>query len=160
MDVVCFPDDMGFQDRPYVRPELYRKMIKPYHRRIVETIKRKTDAKVLMHTDGSVYPLIPDFIEIGVDILNPVQVSARDMDSRRLKAEFGADMSFWGGIDTHRVLPTGTPEDVRNEVKKRIADLAPGGGYVLGSVHHILAEVPPENVVVMFDAALEYGSYG
>ncbi len=160
VDVVCFPDDLGFQDRTYVRPELYRQRIKPYHRRLVEAIKSKTQAKVLMHTDGSVYALIPDLIDIGVDVLNPVQVSARDMDARRLKAEFGADLSFWGGIDTHRVLPTGTPEDVRNEVKARIEDLAPGGGYVLGSVHNILAEVPPENVVVMFDSALEYGNYG
>jgi uroporphyrinogen decarboxylase len=159
VDVVCFPDDLGFQDRPYVRPELYRKMIKPYHRRTVETIRSNTKAKVLMHTDGAVYPLIPDFIDIGVDILNPVQISAKDMEARRLKTEFGADISFWGGIDTHRVLPTGTPAEVRNEVKERIEDFAPGGGFVLGSVHNILAEVPAENVVVMFDSALEYGNY-
>jgi uroporphyrinogen decarboxylase len=159
VDVVSFPDDMGFQDRPYVRPELYREMIKPYHRRLVEAIKSNTEAKVVMHSDGSVYPIIPDFIEIGVDALNPVQVSAKDMDSQRLKAEFGEDMCFWGGIDTHRVLPTGTPEAVRGEVKTRIADLAPGGGYVLASVHNIQAEVPPENIVAMFDSAEEYGQY-
>jgi uroporphyrinogen decarboxylase len=159
VDVVSFPDDMGFQDRPYVRPELYREMIKPYHRRLVEAIKSNTEAKVVMHSDGSVYPIIPDFIEIGVDALNPVQVSAKDMDSQRLKSEFGKHMCFWGGIDTHRVLPTGTPEAVRGEVKTRIADLAPGGGYVLASVHNIQAEVPPENIVAMFDSAEEYGQY-
>ncbi len=159
VDVVLFPDDLGFQDRCYVRPELYRQMIKPYHRRLVEVIKSKTQAKVLMHSDGCVYPIIGDLIEIGVDALNPVQVSAKDMGSQRLKADFGGSLSFWGGIDTHEVLPVGTPEDVRNEVMTRIRDLAPGGGYVLASVHNILEEVPPENVVAMLDTALEYGRY-
>jgi uroporphyrinogen decarboxylase len=159
VDVVVFLDDLGFQDRCYVRPELYRERIKPYHRRLVEAIKSKTGAKVLLHSDGSVYSIIADLIDIGVDALNPVQVSAAGMDSRRLKEEFGADMSFWGGIDTHQVLPFGSPEDVRNEVKTRIQDMGPGGGYVLASVHNIQAEVPPENIVAMFDSALEYGRY-
>ena len=159
VDVVLFFDDLGFQDRPFFRPELYRKMVKPYHRRLVDTIKSKTKAKVLMHSDGSVYPLIGDLIEIGVDALNPVQVSAKNMDSARLKTEFGADLSFWGAIDTQRVLSVGSPEDVRKEVKRRIHDLAPGGGYVLASVHNIQAEVPPENIVAMFDSSLEYGCY-
>ena len=154
VDVVSFPDDLGFQDRPYVRPETYRNMIKPYHRRLVEAIKSKTRAKVLIHSDGAVYPIIADLIEAGIDGLNPVQVSARGMDSHRLKQEFGADLVFWGGIDTHRILPTGTPEDVRGEVRKRIEHLAPSGGYVLASVHNIQAEVPPENIVAMFDGAL------
>ena len=159
VDVVLFPDDMGFQDRPYVRPELYRQKIKPYHRRLVEAIKSKTKAKVLMHSDGSVYGIIPDLIDVGIDALNPVQVSANDMDSQRLKAEFGDSLCFWGAIDTHWALPTGTPEDVRNEVKTRMRDLAPGGGYVMASVHNIQADVPPENIVAMFDSALEYGRY-
>ena len=159
VDVVLFPDDMGFQDRSYVRPELYRQKIKPFHRRLVEAIKSKTKAKVLMHSDGSVYSIIPDMIDIGIDALNPVQVSANDMDSQRLKAEFGGSLSFWGAIDTHWALPSGTPEDVRNEVKTRIRDLAPDGGYVMASVHNIQADVPPENIVAMFDSALEYGQY-
>ncbi len=153
VDVVSFPDDMGFQDRPYVRPELYRSAIKPYHRKLVEAIKRKTEAKVVMHSDGSVYPIIADLIDVGIDALNPVQVSAKDMDSVRLKREFGADLSFWGGIDTHRVLPSGTPEDVRTEVESRVRDLGTNGGYVLASVHNIQAEVPAENIVAMFDTA-------
>ena len=160
VDVVSFPEDLGFQDRPFMRPELYRAKVKPYHRRLVEAIKSKTRAKVLIHSDGAVYRLIGDLIDIGVDALNPVQVSARDMDSARLKAEFGANMSFWGGIDTHHVLPAGTPEDVREEVKTRIGDLARGGGYVVGPVHNIQAEVPAENIVAMYDSALEYGYYG
>ena len=159
VDVIGFPDDLGFQDRPYMRPELYRKIVKPYHRRLVEAIKKHSDAKIVMHCDGSIYPLVPDLIDIGVDVLNPVQLSAANMDSRRLKVEFGDNLSFWGAIDTREVLPRGTPEDVRNEVKRRIAELASGGGYVLASVHNIQAEVPPENVVAMFDSALEYGRY-
>jgi uroporphyrinogen decarboxylase len=142
-----------------MRPEVYRKMVKPYHRRLVEATKRKTDAKVLLHSDGSIYALLTDLVDIGVDAINPVQVSAAEMDSKRLKQEFGADLSFWGGIDTQEVLPRGTPEDVRNEVKTRLADLGPGGGYVLAAVHNIQSEVPPENVVAMFDSALDLGRY-
>ena len=159
VDVVVIGDDYGIQDRCYVRPELFRQRIKPYLRRMVEAIKSKTKAKMLLHSDGSVYSIIPDLIDVGVDALNPIQVSAKDMDTRRLKAEFGQDLSFWGAIDTNRVLPRGTPEDVRREVNTRIRDLAPGGGYMLASVHDILAEVPPENIVAMFDAAEEYGRY-
>jgi uroporphyrinogen decarboxylase len=159
VDVVLIADDLGFQDRPYMRPELYRRKIKPYQRRLVETVKSKTDAKVLLHSDGAIFALIPDLIDIGVDAINPVQVSAAGMDSRHLKVEYGRDMAFWGAVDTHRVLPTGSPDDVRREVRRRIRDLAPGGGYVLTSVHNIQAEVPPENVVAMFDAALEHGRY-
>jgi uroporphyrinogen decarboxylase len=160
VDVVVFLDDLGFQDRPYMRPEVYRKLVKPYHHRLIEAVKSKSDAKVLLHSDGSVYALLGDFVDIGVDALNPVQVTAAEMGSRRLKAEFGKDLSFWGGIDTQQVMPLGTPDDVREEVKTRIADLAPGGGYVLASVHNIQSEVPPENIVAMFDSALEYGRYG
>ena len=157
VDVFLFPDDLGFQDRPYMRPELYREKVKPYHRGFVDAVKRNTKAKALLHSDGAIYPLIPDLIDIGVDVLNPVQVSAAGMDSQRLKAEFGGNLSFWGGIDTQHVLPWGTPEEVRSEVRTRIEHLAPGGGYVLGSVHNIQAEVPPENITAMFDSALEHG---
>jgi uroporphyrinogen decarboxylase len=104
-----------------------------------------------------VAPLIPDFIEMGVDILNPVQVSAAGMDTKRLKRTFGDDIVFWGaGCDSQRVLPFGTPQEVRDEVRRRIDDLAPGGGFVFAPVHNIQAEVPVENVVAMFEAAREY----
>jgi uroporphyrinogen decarboxylase len=159
VDIVGFPDDLGFQDRPFMRPEVYRKMVKPYHGRVVDAIKRNTDAKVLMHNDGAIYPMIQDYIDIGVEVLNPVQVSAANMDSRRLKEEFGKDLSFWGAIDTGEVLPLGTPEDVRAEVKTRIDDLGPSGGYVLASVHNIQAEITAENIVAMFDSGKEYGRY-
>ncbi len=159
VDVVSFPDDLGVQDSLMMGLEMYRRMVKPFHRQLVEAIKSKTDAKIVMHNDGAIFPMIPDIIDIGVDCINPIQVSARGMETDRLKAEFGADLSFWGAIDTNFVLPRGTPDDVHHEVKRRIGDLAPGGGYILGSVHHMQAEVPPENVVAMFDSAEELGRY-
>ena len=159
VDVVTFGDDIGSTNSLMMSLEMYRRQLKPFHRRLVEAIKRKTDAKIVMHNDGAIYPMIPDIIDIGFDCLNPVQVSARGMETDRLKAEFGADLSFWGAIDTNFALPRGTPEDVRSEVGKRIKDLAPGGGFMLASVHNIQAEVPPENVVAMFDSAEELGQY-
>jgi uroporphyrinogen decarboxylase len=136
-------------------------MVKPKQRRLVEAIKRKTNAKLFYHSCGASCELIPDLIELGFDILNPVQVSARGMDTKGLKAEFGKDIVFWGGgVDTQRVLPFGTPEQVAEEVKRRIDDLAPGGGFVFAAVHNIQAFVPPENVVAAFDTALAHGRYG
>jgi len=157
VDVVMFPEDMGTQDQLFMRPELYRRTIKPYHRRFVEAIKGKTRAKVLIHSDGAVYEAIGDFIEMGIEALNPVQVSAKGMgDTKKLKAEFGRDLCFWGAIDTHRVLPFGTPEEVAAEVRMRIDHLGPGGGYVVASVHTINAEVPPANVAAMLETARNY----
>jgi len=153
IDVVMFGDDIGTQNAPLFRPDLYRRVIKPQHKRMVQAVKR-CGKPVLYHSCGSVYRLIPDLIELGIDALNPVQVSAADMDTKRLKQEFGRDLTFWGGIDTHRVLPMGTQEEVREEVKRRIGDLAEGGGYVLCAVHNVQPEVPPENVVAMYEAAL------
>jgi uroporphyrinogen decarboxylase len=157
VDVVVFYDDLGTQKAPLIRPELYRRVIKPHHRRMTETARRH-GKKILWHSCGSVYQFIPDLIEIGVDALNPVQVSAAHMDTKRLKREFGRDLAFWGGVDTGKVLPLGTPAEVREEVKRRIEDLAAGGGYILAAVHNIQADVPPQNVVAMFDAAREFGS--
>jgi uroporphyrinogen decarboxylase len=160
LHVFTFWDDICGQDGWLIRPELYRKMIKPKQRRLVEAIKKKTDAKVFYHSCGATAGLIPDLIDLGFDILNPVQVSARGMDTRWLKQEFGKDIVFWGGgIDTQHVLPFGKPEEVVDEVKRRIDDLAPGGGFVFAAVHNIQAFVPPENIVAAFDTALEYGRY-
>jgi len=158
VDLVMFGDDLGTQQGPVMNPALYRRMIKPTHARMVQAAK-KFSKPVLLHSCGSVAALIPDFIEIGIDALHPVQVTAKDMGTAQLKQQFGRDITFWGGIDTHRVLPRGTPAEVREEVRKRIADLAPGGGYVLGSVHNIQAEVPVENVLAMVEAAREFGKY-
>jgi uroporphyrinogen decarboxylase len=159
VDVVQMEGDLGQQDGPLFSPRLFRQIYKPRLRRVVETIKRHTRAKVLLHACGSVYWAIPDLIEAGIDVLNPVQVNAADMDPGRLKREFGGDLSFWGGGCDTILLQQGSPAAVEREVERRIADLAPGGGYVFGSIHNIAAGVPPENVVAMFRAAQKYGAY-
>ncbi|MCX6032825.1 MAG: hypothetical protein NT169_26510 [Chloroflexi bacterium] len=153
-------DDVAGQDGWLISPSVYRKLIKPKQRRLVEAIKKKTNAKLFYHSCGATRNLIPDLIDLGFDILNPVQVSARGMDTKKLKADFGKDITFWGGgVDTQHVLPFGTPNEVRDEVKRRIDDLAPGGGFVFAAVHNVQAFVPPENVVAAFETALEYGGY-
>jgi uroporphyrinogen decarboxylase len=156
-DFCFFGDDVAFQDGPMMSMELYRKMVKPYHARVFSYIKSRSSAKILYHSCGSVAHLIPDLIELGVDALNPVQVSAKGMDTKTLKREFGKDICFWGAVDTQRVLPFGSPADVAAETKRRIEDLGPGGGYVLCAVHNIQADVSPENICAMYDAAREYG---
>jgi uroporphyrinogen decarboxylase len=159
IQVFTYWDDVNTQDGWMISPDLYRRMIKPKQRRLVEAIKRKTDARLFFHGCGAAFDLIPDLIDLGFDIFNPVQVSARGMDTKRLKQTYGNDITFWGGIDTQRVLPFGKPADVVDEVKRRIDDLAPGGGFVFAAVHNIQAQVPPENILAMFDTALEYGTY-
>jgi len=160
LQVCTYWDDLNGQDGWLISPDIYRKMIKPKQRRLLEAIKSKTGAKIYYHGCGAVYNLIPDLIELGFDILNPVQVSARGMNTRRLKEEYGQDIVFWGGgVDTQHVLPFGTPEKVADEVKRRIDDLASGGGFVFAAVHNIQALVPPENIVTAFETALEYGKY-
>jgi uroporphyrinogen decarboxylase len=155
-------DDLGDQRGTRISPEMYRRYIKPRHRKLIQFI-RQTSSKpvyVFLHSCGSVYDLVGDFIEIGVDILNPVQVSASKMESGRLKREFGRDIVFWGGgVDTQRVLPYGSTDDVKAEVKRRIDDLAPDGGFVFNPVHNIQFDVPPENIVALWEAWLEYGVY-
>jgi uroporphyrinogen decarboxylase len=160
IDVVVMGDDLGSQNAPLLSPAMYRRLVKPFHADLVETIKARTKAKVFYHSDGAIYPLLGDLVEVGVDLLNPVQVSARDMgDTARLKKEFGRRLSFCGAIDTQDVLPHGSPQDVRREVRRRIQDLAPGGGYILAAVHCIQPDVPPENVVAMLEEALVAGRY-
>ena len=152
VQVIEVNDDLGTQLGPQLDPDLYRKMIKPYHKRLWRYIKEKTGCYLLLHSCGSVYDFIPDFIEMGIDALNPVQVSARNMDTARLKTEFGSEISFWGGgCDTQRILPFGTPDEVGEEVKRRVNDLSPGGGFVFTQVHNIQPDVPPENIMAMYD---------
>jgi len=160
IDVFFWPDDMGFQDSPYMKPQMYRDLVKPYHARFLQAVKAKTGALIMMHNDGAIHDWLGDYVEIGVEALNPVQVSARGMgDTAALKAEFGDDLVFWGAIDTQHVLPFGTPAEVRDEVRRRVDTLGPGGGYVLASGHCLQAEVPPENALAMFEAVAEMGSY-
>jgi len=160
IQIIQMGDDLGTQRGPQMSPKMYRQIIKPCHRQVYEYVKTHSDLYIFLHTCGSIYKLIPDLIEVGVDILNPVQISAADMDPARLKREFGQDVTFWGGgADTQHVLPNATPEEVRQHVRELIEIFAPGGGYVFCQVHNIQANVPPENVVAMFETALEFGRY-
>lgn len=159
VDIVAMGDDLGFQDGPMVAPETYRRLLKPWHKKYFDTLKANTSALIHFHCCGSISALLDDLIDIGVDVINPVQVNAADMDSATLAAKFGDRVSFWGAIDTQHVLPDGTTEDVRAEVKRRIGDLAPGGGYVFSAVHNIQPDVPLENILAMYEAANEFGRY-
>jgi len=157
VDVISVSDDIGQQDRLCMSPDTYRKVFKPFHARMMEAIKSRSNKPVMWHTCGSVYDVLDDLIEIGVDSLNPVQTSAKNMEADRLKREFGNKLSFWGGIDTMRVLNYGTPEDIYREVEYKIKVLADGGGYILNPVHNVQPDVPVENLLAMIDAALECG---
>jgi len=153
-------DDSGTQRGEFIHPDLWAEMIKPHYRRLCDWIHQHTRWKTFLHSCGSVYNLIPHFIEAGVDILNPVQTSAANMDPARLKKEFGQPLVFWGGgCDTQQVLNRATPEEIRRHVRERLALFAPGGGYVFNQVHNIQSNVPPENIMAMLDAAFEFGRY-
>ncbi len=149
LDVILFCDDIGGQDGLFISPHVYREMIKPYHAELLTFIKASTRARIMFHSCGSVVPILDDLIEVGMDILNPVQVAARGMNTAELKRRYGTRISFWGAVDSQRILPFGTPDQVRHEVRQRIADLAGGGGYVVAPVHVVQAEVPPENLLAM-----------
>ncbi len=155
LDVVAVGDDLGTQSSLLISPQLYREMIKPYHDRYFQFIKSRTPAKLKLHSCGAIMPLLDDFIEIGVDIINPVQVSAIGMDPAELKERFGDQLVFWGGIDTQQTLSRGNTEDVRREVEARIEQLGSDGGYVVSAVHNIQADVPPKNIVAMFETATD-----
>jgi len=160
IDMIKIGDDIGTQDRLMMSPRMYRNILKPIHADYIAFIKQRTKAKLFFHTDGDVFDLIDDFIEIGVDILNPIQTSAGKMsDLAELKKRFGKNLVYCGAVDTHHILPSGTPEQVREEVKRVIDILGPGGGYMVTSVHTIMNEVPPENIVAMTDATVEFGRY-
>jgi len=160
IDVVMIGDDIGGQAGPLFSPDFYRRIVKPRQKRLVQHIKSLTAAKIWYHTCGSVAQFIPDLLDNGIDILNPVQISAENMDPRQLKDEFGDKLSFWGGaIDTQHVLPTATPREIKKHVRRNIEIFKPGGGYVFNNVHNIQLGVPPENVAALFDAAYEYGFY-
>ncbi|MCK5007837.1 MAG: hypothetical protein KAR73_10645, partial [Spirochaetales bacterium] len=155
IQVIGFGDDFGFQNGPQISPELFRSSIKPLLKEIYSTAHALSPAKVFLHSCGSVHEFIEDFIEIGVDILNPVQTSAADMEVERLKSQFGGRIVFWGGgADVQSVLPRGTPEEVRRDVRHRLEVMQPGGGFVFAPIHNLQADIPPENIVAMYEEAL------
>ncbi|MCG9479430.1 MAG: methyltransferase [Actinomycetia bacterium] len=160
VDLLQFGDDLGGQDSPFMSPEVYDEVFKPRHKKMWDFVHEKSNCKVFLHSCGSIYKLLPGLIEAGLDVLNPVQTTAKDMEPEKLKKEFGEDIIFWGGgCNTRDVLAKGTPDQVREDVKERVEILADGGGAVFNQIHNILADVPPENVIAMLEAAYDYGKY-
>jgi uroporphyrinogen decarboxylase len=160
VDMIKIGDDLGSQVGPLMSPAMYRRILKPVHADYIAFIRERTQAQVFFHTDGDVFDLLDDFVEIGVDVLNPVQASAGGMsDFAGLKRRFGDRLVFCGGMDTHHVLPHGTPDEVRAEVRRVISTLGPGGGFMLGAVHTVMGDVPAENVLAMVDEVEASGRY-
>ncbi len=156
-DVLRFGDDLGHEGGPFMSPDIYRRIFKPRHKALVDFVRERSSMKTFLHSCGSIYALIPDLIDVGYDIVNPVQTSARDMEPERLKREFGRDLTFWGaGIENRTVLKEGTREEVRAQTLERLALLSKGGGFVFNTVHNIMPDVPACNVVAMFDAVDEF----
>ncbi len=160
VDVIMIGDDLAGQTGPLFQPEFYRRVIKPRHKQLAQTIRSRTDAKLWYHTCGSCAEYIPDLIDNGVQILNPVQISAENMDPVELKARFGDEIVFWGGaVDAQHVLPMADADAVREHVKRNMSAFKPGGGYVFNNVHNIQAGVPAENILALYDTAYECGFY-
>jgi len=156
-DILRFGDDLGTDQGPFMAPVTYRKLFKPRHAVLTEYVHRHSRMHTFLHSCGSIYKLMPDLIEAGYEIINPVQTSARDMDAQRLKKEFGDSITFWGGgCDPRRVLNRGTPEEVKDHVRRNIETLLPGGGFVFNTVHNILSDVPAQNILAMYEAVDEY----
>lgn len=160
VDVIMIGDDLTGQKGPLFNPQIYRRIVKPRQKQLVQFIKSRTKAKIWYHTCGSCIEYIPDLLDNGIDILNPVQTSARNMNPHVLKEKFGKQLVFWGGgCDAQHILPHGTPDEVRQNAIEHIQAFKPGGGYVFNNVHNIQADVPPKNIVTLFDTAYEYGFY-
>jgi len=169
VDVVLETDDYGTQQSQLLSYETYKALVRPRLRELVQFLReqlalRKRDGRggyVMLHSCGNIRPFLPDFIDMGVDILHPIHVRAKGMDPAALKKDFGADIAFWGGgVDTQDVLPYARPQEVRDDVKRNVEALMGGGGYVFGTVHNIQAEVPPQNIMVMWEAMRQFGHYG
>jgi len=159
VDILRFGDDLGMDSGPFMAPDIYRQLFKPHHTRLNEYVHKNSQMKTFLHSCGSIYKLLPDMVEAGYDILNPVQTDCVDMDPVTLKREFGNDITFWGGgCDTRHVLNDATPEKVKDHVKERLDILSPSGGFVFNTVHNILPEVRPENIVAMFEAVKEFNN--
>jgi len=157
VQIIQFGDDLGMQDRPLMSRAMYQKNFMPGHQKLFQYVHQNSNCFVFIHSCGSIRPLIPDLITAGIDILNPVQTSAKNMEPKQLKEEFGDQVTFWGGgCDTQHVLPFATPDEVAQHVREQIESFAPGGGFVFNPIHNIQADIPPEKIAVMFDTALEF----
>lgn len=158
VNIIQFGDDLGTQEAPQISPKMYREMIKPYHARQYQYVKNNyPDVKVFLHSCGAIFDLIPDLIDAGVDILNPVQISAKGMDPAKLKCEFGKSLTFWGGgANMQYTVNMGTIDQIKNEVRELIDIFSPGGGFVFNQVHNIQSNVTPEKILAIYDTALEY----
>jgi len=159
--IISEADDLGTQNSLLVSLDLYKKLIWPYHKKLFSFIKKKARTKVYIffHSDGAIKEAIPLLIEAGIDILNPVQVNCKDMDTKVLKKEFGNDLTFWGGSCDNNIFSFGTPAEVREETKRRIDDLASGGGFIFAPIHIIQSVVPVENIIAWWEALQEFGRY-
>jgi uroporphyrinogen decarboxylase len=156
-DICRFGDDLGMDSGPFMKPETYRQLFKPRHKQLCEYVKRNSSMHTFLHSCGSIRKLLPDLIEAGYDVINPVQTNCSGMDPAELKQEFGKDVTFWGGgCDTRHVLNRATPAEVKAHVLEQLEIFAPGGGFVFNTIHNILPEVPPQNVVATFDAVREF----
>jgi uroporphyrinogen decarboxylase len=159
IDIILFSDDYGMQTGPQISPGMFREFFKPHHQEIWQCAKKLAPVKVMLHSCGTITDLLPDMIDAGLDAVNPVQTNCKNMEPERLKSQFAGQITFWGGgVDTQHILPRGTPEEVRADVLKNLDILAPGGGYVFQQIHNIQADIPPENIVAMFDAVAEWNS--
>jgi len=157
VQIIQMGDDLGTQLAPQISPAMYRRFFKPRHKLIFERVRRRSGLHLFLHSCGAIAPLLPDLIETGVEIINPVQTSARGMEPERLKREFGKDLTFWGGgCETQSVLPNGTEREIDEHVRRRFEILAPGGGFVFTQVHNIMPNVPPRNILAMIEAAKTY----
>jgi uroporphyrinogen decarboxylase len=160
IDIVMIGDDLAGQSGPLFSPDFYRKVVKPRQKKLVQHIKSLTEAKIWYHTCGDCYKYIPELIDNGIDILNPVQIGLPNMEPEKLKEEFGRQLAFWGGgIDAQHILPFAKPDEIREHVRTNLEIFKSGGGYIFNNVHNIQAGVPPENIVALFDAAYEFGFY-
>jgi uroporphyrinogen decarboxylase len=160
LDAIAEADDLGSQNAPFISVEMFRKYMKPRYKILFDHIKKKSKAKIVFHADGAMSCFIPDLIDVGVDILNPVQISCAGMDPAVIKKEFGRDLAFWGGgVDTQNILPFGTPAQVREDVKRNIDALRKDGGFVFSQVHIVQQGVPVENFIALWETFMENRDY-
>jgi uroporphyrinogen decarboxylase len=159
VQVIGISDDLGSQDNLIFSPKTFRKIFKPLLGELVDHIHRLSDAKVYMHSDGAIYAIIPDLIDIGVEGINPVQYTAKGMELEKLKQEFGKDLGFFGGVVDNTVLSFGTPDGIREIARKNVSILKQDGGFIFAPIHNISQEVPPENIIALYQAGAEFGVY-